>query len=63
MDYFRLLCLDLVTKKINPSIITSWETHKLSSLSDNGTYRQEIIGGKQEITLSEIEPSSGIYIF
>jgi hypothetical protein len=47
MDYFKILCLDLITKKINPSIVTAWDTYKHASISDNGVYRQQVIGGDE----------------
>ena len=65
MDYFRILCLDLITKKEQSIGIIGWSkdvSHSFEQFSTkDGYFKQEIIGAL-ETRHVDLEDSPGIYI-
>jgi hypothetical protein len=60
MDYFKILCLDLIAKKENANPIIGWSkevAHSFEHFSSEGYFKQEIIGGNED-TFDE----PGIYV-
>jgi hypothetical protein len=69
MDYFRILCLDLIAKKEQSNTIIGWSKDVAYSFEQfatkDGYFKQEVIGGTEDIQHVDLEISEqipGIYI-